>query len=146
MTEIQELTRGELIDDSALESVADDRFRHLDVASELSALVRTVPAPANIALFGPWGSGKTSLAHMLGHSLAEHNKNASGASKKVRFVKFDAFKYAELPLRKHFVTHLAKAARLSQRSARESPEPPLLASGPRCLAHRRTVQAASLTG
>ena len=34
---------------------ADDAFSHQDIASQLAELAVTVPTPANIALYGPWG-------------------------------------------------------------------------------------------
>ncbi len=88
-----ELLSGELIDDRSLDSADGDEFRHADLAQELTDLVCTVPAPANVALFAPWGSGKSSLGNMLRTNLQA--RRSAG----IRFAKFDAFKYAETPLR-----------------------------------------------
>jgi len=96
------LLPGELIDDRSLDSADGDEFRHADLARELTELVCTVPTPANVALFAPWGSGKSSLGNMLRTNIAARNR------KDVRFAKFDAFKYAETPLRRHFISHLAR--------------------------------------
>jgi hypothetical protein len=97
-----ELRPGELIDDRSLDSADGDEFRHADLARELTELVCTVPAPANVALFAPWGSGKSSLGNMLRTNLQARRGDG------VRFAKFDAFKYAETPLRRHFISHLAR--------------------------------------
>jgi KAP family P-loop domain len=96
----EELLDGELIDSRALESEADDRFRHADLVAELVALVRTVPTPANVALFAPWGSGKSGMGNMIEAQLKD--------DRHVRFVKFDAFKFGEAPLRRHFISQMAK--------------------------------------
>jgi hypothetical protein len=96
----EELLKDELIDSRALESEADDRFRHADLVAELVALVRTVPTPANVALFAPWGSGKSGMGNMIEAQLKDDPK--------IRFVKFDAFKFGEAPLRRHFITQMAK--------------------------------------
>ncbi len=95
-----DLLAGELIDSRALASASDDRFRHADLVAELVALVRTVPTPANVALFAPWGSGKSGMGNLLAAGL-EVNSN-------IRFVKFDASKFGQAPLRRHFISQVAK--------------------------------------
>ena len=94
-------SESDLIDDQALESADQDRFRHADYADELVSLVRHTKTPANIALFGPWGSGKSSLANILETKLRD--------SPEIDYARFDAFKYAEAPLRRHFLSQLASA-------------------------------------
>lgn len=91
----------ELIDDRALESVDADRLRHTDLAEELTEVIASVKAPASIALWGPWGSGKSGLANLLQADL-------SSRLAKARFVRFDAFKFAETPLRRHFISQIAE--------------------------------------
>lgn len=105
MPKMPELHDQELIDDRALERASDDRFRHGDFADELAALVRKVATPANIALFAPWGTGKTGLSNLL--------KGALEGQKGVRFARFDAMKYAEAPLRRHFLSQVAKEVGIS---------------------------------
>ena len=95
----------DLIDDRALRSADDDAFRHLDFVGELAELVRATKTPANIALYAPWGSGKTGLAYLLESEFEEDSK--------VCFVRFDAFKYAEAPLRRHFIAQVAADLDLS---------------------------------
>ncbi|MCW3101534.1 MAG: Phage exclusion protein, partial [Chthonomonadaceae bacterium] len=71
---------------------------------ELADLARQVPTPANVALYAPWGSGKTGLAQVL---AAEFEDDPT-----VRFVHFDALKYAEAPLRRQFLSQLARELRV----------------------------------
>lgn len=93
------VTADELVDDRALESTTDDRFRLTDFVEELAERVRVTPTPANIALYGAWGSGKTSLGNLLQATFK--------SDKAVAFGRFDAFKFAEVPLRRHFLASVA---------------------------------------
>lgn len=93
--------RPEFIGDSSIERVEQDRLRHSGVAGELTHLVRTVAVPANVALFGGWGSGKSGLGRLLKSELRRLDSS-------VKFVRFDAFKYAENPLRRHFIAQVAR--------------------------------------
>jgi hypothetical protein len=104
--------QNELVDDRALESVEGDRLRHRDLATELAEVVSTVRAPASIALWGPWGSGKSGLANLLKEELA-------GKAPKARFVRFDAFKFAETPLRRHFISQVAEALGITSSEFRD---------------------------
>lgn len=97
---------GELIEDREVERFDDDRLGHQDVVDQLVHLVQTVPTPSNIALYGAWGSGKSGIGKMLQSSLPK--------SKKIRYARFDAFKYAQNPLRRNFVSVVASA--LGQRA------------------------------
>jgi hypothetical protein len=100
-TSSDDLLDDELVDSRALEAITEDRFRHTDLVAELAALVCTVPTPANVALFAPWGSGKSGMGNLLATNL----KGRSG----VRFVRFDASKFGQAPLRRHFISQVAKA-------------------------------------
>lgn len=97
---------SELIDDRALRAVDDDKLRHRDFAAELAWLATTAKTPSNIALYGRWGSGKTGLANLLESELRR-------ADTDVKFVRFDAFKWAETPLRRHFLSQLAEKLEVS---------------------------------
>jgi hypothetical protein len=94
----------ELIDDRAIEKPDQDELRHAGFAEELAELVRVVRAPSNIALFGSWGAGKTGLGKLLCEEL-----DGKGG---VRCVIFDAFKYAEFPLRRHFISQTAASLKV----------------------------------
>ncbi len=91
--------RQELVDDRALLGADQDRLQHEDVVDELEQLVCATEIPASIALYGPWGSGKSSLANLLRERME---------ARKVPFARFDAFKYAEAPMRRLFLSQVAK--------------------------------------
>jgi len=71
--------------------------------AELVALCEATTLPANIALFGAWGSGKSSLANLL------EGEFATDRHKDVAFARFDAFKYAGASLHRHLLSQIAKA-------------------------------------
>jgi hypothetical protein len=101
----------DLIDDRSLTSAGEDAFRLEDVVEEVAALCAAAPTPATVALYGSWGSGKSSLGNVLGTRLA--------SDKKVAFARFDAFKYAEVPLRRHFLSQLSEAFDVKNKKFKE---------------------------
>lgn len=103
---------NELIDDRALESVDGDLLRHRDLARELTDVIGSVKAPASIALWGPWGAGKSGLAYLL-------RKDLKARQARARFVRFDAFKFAETPLRRHFISQVAEALGIKDEEFRD---------------------------
>jgi hypothetical protein len=90
----------EIIDDRALDSIDQDLLGHSLVVDELVGLVLAVKTPATVALYGRWGSGKTSIQRLTAAAL---QKRTSG----LRVATFNAFKYGEMPLRRHFLAQLA---------------------------------------
>jgi hypothetical protein len=94
------LVEDELVDDRALEAFDADYFGHADFVRELAGIIRRTRTPASIALFGAWGSGKSGIANLLEQELPKKRSDA-------RFVVFDASKYAEAPLRRHFISQVA---------------------------------------
>jgi hypothetical protein len=101
----------ELIDDRAITAIEQDRLRHAGFAEELAQLVRNVKAPANIALFGSWGSGKSGLGKLLCAQLDDKDGT--------RCVTYDAFKYADFPLRRDFIWQVASALKVEDDKFRE---------------------------
>lgn len=93
------LLPGDLIEDREVADFGSDRLAHADLANQLATLVTQVQTPANVALYGAWGSGKSGIANLLRERL---RKNA-----KIKFARFDAFKYAENPLRRNFISAVA---------------------------------------
>ena len=91
---------------------AADEFEYEDLVHDLAALVKSVPDGVNIALFGPWGSGKSFVGRRLRDSLEP--AVSAGA---VRFAIFDAFKYTDLSLRREFVRDLGEQLGLEERRA-----------------------------
>ena len=92
------LSKDDLIPDQALEKAADDRFQHKALARRVSELALQAKPPLNIALFGAWGSGKSSLAGLIRERL----KGGSAA-----FVYYDAWKFGGTSLRRNFITNAA---------------------------------------
>lgn len=96
----------DLIDDRALASAEDDRLHHEHFVDELARVIRSAKTPSNVALYGPWGSGKSGIAALL---TERFEKDPA-----VRFVRFDASKYAQTPLRRHFISQTAAELRRQQ--------------------------------
>ncbi|MGW6493433.1 KAP family P-loop NTPase fold protein [Streptomyces sp. NPDC055056] len=99
------LSRADLIEDSEVSAPTDDRLAHLHVAEQLRDLVQSVATPTNIAVWGPWGSGKSGVANLLKQRIDHLDRT--------RFVRFDAFKYAENPLRRNFISAVATELEIS---------------------------------
>jgi hypothetical protein len=90
----------DLVDDRALNDGDQDQFRLMDVVEEVASVCGSTAVPATLALYGSWGSGKSSLANLLERWFAD--------DRNVAFARFDAFKYAEVPLRRHFLSQVAE--------------------------------------
>ena len=88
----------EYISDRAIEKADEDLFRHGDVVAELAEIATNGPAKTNIALFAPWGTGKSGIAKLLRPKIEAEN----------RFAYFDSFKHRETPLRRSFLRSIAK--------------------------------------
>ncbi len=93
-----------LISDRALEPGEQDRFAHDDFVDQLEALVRSGIDTANIALYGSWGAGKSSISRRLAARF-----NTSEEHERFRFVELNAFKYADTPLLRTFIYRIAEA-------------------------------------
>ncbi len=94
------LLKKDLIDDVAIKDASQDNLRYEDFVDTLSILALNVPLPANVALFGSWGAGKTSLSNLLRKKLS--------TSKFVTFAYVNAFKFTGNSLRKHFLLQLSE--------------------------------------
>lgn len=90
----------DLIIDAALTDSAQDRFEHRAIAKVVAELAVNAAPPVNVALFGPWGSGKSSFFGLLTERMT-----ASGAP--VKIARYDAWKYGGRALKKHFVGSIA---------------------------------------
>ncbi len=87
-----------LIDDRPVAS-SDDRLGHAAIVDQLLLLATTVQPPANIALYGRWGSGKSSIARAL--------KDAVDKDPNATWVGYDAFKWSGQAFRRHFLRQVA---------------------------------------
>ena len=61
-------------------------------AERLADLVRQVPTPFTIGVYGEWGAGKTTFAYFVEHYLAEISKREPSAPP-VEFIRFEAWPY-----------------------------------------------------
>ena len=100
--------RGEYIEDTVIESSAADRLGHASLAKELANLVANEPTPLHVAVYGPWGSGKSSLGVLLKEAI-------TGRYSKVEFVSFNAWKFAREPLQRQFISQVARSLKVKDR-------------------------------
>ncbi|WP_415974249.1 P-loop NTPase fold protein [Rhodococcus sp. 077-4] len=97
----QLIVDGDLIPDNRLASEDADLLDHSAIAQSVAEIAATAATPTNIALFGAWGSGKSSIYSMI----AQHLANTAGES--VRVVRYDAWKYGGQDLKRNFIHSLA---------------------------------------
>lgn len=109
---VQPLAEGELITDRHIKTADEDRLNHGPIADEVAQLVTAVAMPCNIALYGPWGAGKSGLARLIEARLTAARTDA-------KFVIFDASKYAGVSLRRHFISQVASATETKGREFSE---------------------------
>lgn len=106
----------DLISDRALEAAEQDEFRHQTLADRVADLVTEADAPLNVALFGPWGSGKSSIAGFLKENLQRPERGGA-----VAFAYYDAWKYGGESLRRNFISRAAAELRLPAEDPRFEP-------------------------
>lgn len=94
------LTAADLIPDHVLAETDTDRLRHEPIVREVAALATAVETPSNIVLFGPWGSGKSSVLQGVRRTL-------HGCDVPVKVVRYDAWKYGGGALQRNFIYHAA---------------------------------------
>lgn len=91
----------DLILDAALQEAGQDRFDHEAIARVVASLAMNATPPVNIALFGPWGSGKSSFFGLL-------NERIGASDRAILVARYDAWKYGGRALKKHFVGSIAE--------------------------------------
>jgi hypothetical protein len=96
---------GDLIPDRALTRRDRDEFDYEPIADRIADLCCVAEAPVNIALFSPWGSGKSSLFTLIERRLSER----SGT---VRLIRYDAWRYGGDALPRNFIAHAARELHL----------------------------------
>lgn len=99
------LTAADLITDQAVEQRDDDALDYMAFVQELALLVARADCPVNIALFGPWGSGKSTVGNLL---RAEIASNARRDRVAMPFVRYDAWRFAGLSLQRSFISEAAE--------------------------------------
>lgn len=110
----QPITDEDLIPDEALAKAEDDRLRHGSIAARVADIIATVDYPTNIALFGPWGSGKSSFGTLLKEKL-------SARDPKAQFVHYSTWRFKGEPLQRNFISYVATT--LGHGSRRDSYSP-----------------------
>lgn len=99
------LSSADIVPDAALGSNGADQFEHTAIAGRVADLAANAQLPVNIALFGPWGAGKSSFFELLRREVAERNA-------KIKVVRYDAWKYGGASLRKNFISSTARSLNL----------------------------------
>jgi hypothetical protein len=107
------IVRGDLIPDRALTARDADAFEYEPLADRIADLCCEAEAPVNIALFAPWGSGKSSLFTLIASSL-ERNRL------RTKLIRYDAWRYGGRALRRNFIAHAARELRLPEDDPRYS--------------------------
>lgn len=100
-----QLVAGDLITDLALREGDSDEFDYAGLADRIADLACEGEPPLSIAIFGPWGSGKSSIAELIRRSL-DSRENKPG------FVRYDAWRYGGAALRRNFIAHAARELRV----------------------------------
>src|SRR4051794_18385304 len=92
----------------AVQSIAAeerDYFGHRDHATAIVAAIADVPSPFTLGLFGPWGSGKSTILEEVGRRLRKDK--ALGAA----FASFDVWRYEGDSLRREFIRDIGRQLR-----------------------------------
>jgi KAP-like P-loop domain-containing protein len=97
---------GDILSDQALSEHSEDEFKHLEIARRVADLVALGKPPFNVALFGPWGSGKSSMARLVQTEFAARQERGGDALSPA-FVIYDAWKFGGKSLRRNFISHVA---------------------------------------
>jgi hypothetical protein len=94
------LTDADLISNRALGSDDQDDFGYGAIAGRVAETILALEPPLTIGLFGPWGSGKTSICELLRRELKAKDRKA-------RLVYYDASTYGGEALKRNFISHIA---------------------------------------
>lgn len=99
------------IEDNEIELIGqNDILATKKYADSLKEIILSVPTPFNIGLYGEWGSGKSSIVKTAQKEL-EAKKDI-----KIKFIVYDAWKYANDSFRRMFLKHYKKNLSLMAQS------------------------------
>ena len=104
------LTSEDLVPDRALVAGDRDDFNLNAIAHRLADLTSVSETPLNIALFGAWGSGKSSTHELLRRALKDKPGN-------IALVRYDAWKYGGESLKRNFISHAANQLGFRERDS-----------------------------
>lgn len=99
----------DLITDQALEDETGDEFHHTAIAKAVADLALSSVTPVNIALFGAWGSGKSTLYRLM-------KRRVDQQSHRVMVAYYDAWKYGGQDLKRNFIQEIARQVKLKKTS------------------------------
>lgn len=91
----------DLVTDQALEDAGGDEFHHAAIAKAVADLSLSSVTPVNIALFGPWGSGKSTFYGLMRKRIEQQDP-------RVAVVRYDAWKYGGHALKRNFIQDVAE--------------------------------------
>lgn len=90
--------------DTALKHVKDDLFHHSDFVDALEYVIEHSETPLNIALYGRWGVGKSTILNFLKERITTKEE----LRKKYQFVYVDAWKLSPESLRQELLVEFNK--------------------------------------
>ncbi len=90
------LHADDVIPDGRLLPKSEDLLDHRAIAHGVADLAVSVSAPTNIALFGAWGAGKSSVYTMITERIKELDDDVAVA-------RYDAWKHGGRDLKRHFI-------------------------------------------
>jgi hypothetical protein len=96
----------DLVSDASLVHVNEDMLDHMAIARAVAEIAIVANTPTNIALFGPWGSGKSSIYTMT----KSHIDKLTGGRTSV--VRYDAWKFGGVELKRNFIQSVAKQLKI----------------------------------
>lgn len=91
----------DLVTDQSLQDGAKDEFDHAAIAKAVADLTLSSTTPVNIALFGPWGSGKSSFYNLMKRRIEQQDDS-------VVVIPYDAWKFGGQALKVEFLQQLAE--------------------------------------
>lgn len=103
----------DLIPDHRLKQPHEDKLEHVALARSVAEIALVAETPTNIALFGPWGSGKSSVYSMVDVHL-------KSLKTKTAVVRYDAWKYGGQALKRNFLESISEQLLKSDRAGREN--------------------------
>lgn len=96
----ERLARTDLISNRALDRDDEDSFGYRPIAGRVAETLTVLDPPLTVGLFGPWGSGKSSMFELLRRELGELKAHT-------RLVRYDASTYGGEALKRNFISHIA---------------------------------------
>ncbi|MEU2179233.1 P-loop NTPase fold protein [Nocardia sp. NPDC019219] len=105
------LCAGDLVTDAALEVDDHDAFDHRAIAHRIAELVCVATPPVNVALFGAWGSGKSSVFSTVKDTVESRSRTT-------RVIRYDAWKYGGKALKRNFIASAAHSLSINPNDLR----------------------------